>query len=154
SARLLNTSSILASSFFASMASMIACRLVPPPEINTAMETGFAIIFSSANRHAARAVADLAHHKGPLAHALEQRERAVGALWSDHENHAQAVVEGPVHFVLRHGAEFLNQRKHRRHRPAAARDERCASLRQHPRQIAGDAAAGDVRGALHAAGGE
>src|ERR1044071_385120 len=116
------------------MASMIACKLVPPPETNTAMETGFAMAFSSGtNRRASDAVADFTDDKCRFAHFLEHCENAIGTLLADYENHAESVVERPVHFALDDAAEFLNQREHRRHRPTAALDNRRASLRQYPR---------------------
>src|ERR1041384_3696201 len=111
------------------MVSMIACKFVPPPESNTAMETGFAMAVSSGtNRRASDAGADFTDDKCRFAHFLEHCENAIGTLLADHENHALSVVERTVHSPPDAAAEFLNQREPRRHRPTAALDNRRASL--------------------------
>ena len=60
------------------------------------------------------------------------------------EDHPEAAVERRPELVVLEPAEGAEQPHHRRHRPAAGIEPRAESVRQRPRHVARQAAAGDV----------
>ena len=70
----------------------------------------------------------------------------------DHGDHADAAVERAQHFRLGDAAGLRQPVEHRQHRDAREVDARAEALRQHARDVVGEAAAGDVRQRLDAPG--
>ena len=76
--------------------------------------------------------------------ACQRAQRLVGRVGLDHQRHADAAVEDPVHFVLGHRAQALNLAEDLRLRPGRPVEHGAQAVGQHPGQVAHDAAAGDV----------
>src|SRR5262245_52865746 len=122
-----------ASSRLPSIASLLDCRLVPLPEINTAMGTWRAINILRPNRRLPGAGANFADNKAFLPDVFERPQNAVGMPRADYKNHTDTVVEGSIHFALLDGADLLDQAEDWRHRPTAALDHRASSFWQNSR---------------------
>ena len=97
------------------------------------------------NRYALRALANFTDDKTALANAFQHSHHRVGVLFVHDENHAQAHIERRLHLRLGDRADFLNQAEDRRHRPTCPLNHRMPPLRQYPRQISANTAAGDMR---------
>src|SRR5689334_10167157 len=154
SARLLTTPATLAGMRRAATASRMACRLRPCPEIRTAMRGALTGRRDSDVLDEGMAGDDLAEfpRRQPGATQLLQRARRLGAR--HREDEADAAVEGAAHLGLGHAAFLLQPVEHGGALPARRVHRRAAALREHPRQVLGDAATGDVGHALHAHVGE
>src|SRR5262245_60501457 len=121
---------MFASSFLAAIASMIACRLVPLPEISTPIGTGFAISFlSGADRCTPRTATYFADHKTLFTDARDRVHHGIGLSFAYDEDHAQSIIESAIHFGLGNAADLLNQLEDRRHRPALTFDDGAPAVR-------------------------
>src|SRR5205814_9288609 len=80
-----------------------------------------------------------------VAVALERSDDAIRIRRRADDDEADPHVEHAEHLVVADLAALLEQTEHRRNGPRAAIDLRAGVLGQNPRQILGDAAAGDVR---------
>ena len=75
---------------------------------------------------------------------LAQLDGAVRVCLGKHGDEADALVEGALEVGLRHAAEVLDRPEDRRRRPGRAVDARERAGRQHPGQVGGEPATGDV----------
>ena len=147
------TTAIVASSLRSAIASMSACRLLPRPEMRTRQAGG-----STRHQHVGHrrrlAGDDLSDHTRVAAAArgklLDER---LGLIARRDDDQADAHVERAHHVVDRQRCRSrCSQRKsggtsHDGHSTTAR-----GAVRKHARQVVGNAAAGDVRHALDAAG--
>src|SRR5271165_7032572 len=103
--------------------SMMACRLVPDPDISTPSFTGgrasvssgfirdqreLAARTASFDYSAGLAALEFANYKRHLTLAPEPLEERLGLLLYDHCNHSDTVVEGVIHFGSRNSAGLRN----------------------------------------------
>src|SRR6185436_2469308 len=137
------TTAIRASRRPPSTASMMACRLLPRPEMSTPIE-GLDIL------DRARSSRNPPDDEAALAAVVAQdgkHLRLVPCIAAD--DHADAHVERAQHLVVAHAAAPLEEGEDRRHAPRALRNRGARALGQDPRQVLGDPTARDVRHALH-----
>src|SRR5467141_992326 len=76
---------------------------------------------------------------------LQQRLRFLKFLGGNHDQHAQAHIEGAKHFFLGDVAQFLEVLKDGKDRPGAEFNHGGRALGQHSGQVLGDATARDIR---------
>src|SRR5215472_6269218 len=127
----------------------MAAMFEPRPEITIARRfIARAPSLDDRPRAAARARFDRAHEIGPLSGRAEMRDRGVGAIRSNDEDHPEAAVENAVHLRLVDVAGALKPVEDCRARPRRAVDARAQVLGEHPVRVLEQASAGDVRHAL------
>src|SRR3569833_3723642 len=130
----------------------------PRPEIRTAtrffaiglqLEIERAVIGDTLLAASADYAADGADRLAGLGEGLAHRRRI---LRRDDDDHADAAVEGAQHFLRRDVADLGQPAEHRRRVGLGQVYARAETLRQHARNVVGEAAAGDVGEALDRAG--
>src|SRR5579862_3452033 len=151
------------------MASMIAWRLLPWPEIRiprlTAESTAaIGISPSSAlnvegregraaaesiENHPAVAAAQLAYNIGWLAAAAQMSDDAIGFGGGNHGDHAETVVESAIHFRLIDFADAADEVEDRRYRPAPALNPGGKFRGNNAGQVFDHAATGNIRQTLY-----
>src|SRR5271155_2935329 len=100
-------------------------------------------------RRSARSTAfDAADRERGFTLRAQARDRRLGVAGGNHQDHADAAVEYPVHFRRRDVTGALQPVENRRYRPARGVDARDEPWRQHPVRVFGQPAAGDVRHAF------
>src|ERR1700688_3004429 len=157
SARLEITTAISAGKSAARAASIRAAMFDPPPEIRMATRRfiaspceiemtviDHAVFAGSRDRLAQQphALAAIGEHLGDL----------LNGIWLDDGDHADAAVEGAQQFEFGDAPLLRQPFEHRQHRQPRQVDADAEMLRQHARDIVGEAAAGDVGQALDRAG--
>ena len=100
-------------------------------------------------RQRLRRPAHRAEHPRRHVPGREHRQRAVDVVRRQHGHHPDAHVERLLHLRALDPAAGGDQAEHRRGRPAAPLDHGLQPGRQHPLEVAGQPAAGDVRERAH-----
>src|SRR5262245_7311209 len=109
---------ISASSRPLSIASMIACKLEPFPEINTPKDTFRAISDRSRGEgHSSFSFLDFTDNEVFFAQSADGPCARVEAIPADDCNHAETVIKSAVHLGLRDSAAALNEVKDWLRRP-------------------------------------
>src|SRR5207249_4859234 len=79
---------------------------------------------------------DLADQRISLPHLSQGSLDAIDIALADHEDHAQTVIESPIHLCLRNRSRPLDQLKDRRHRPTMPLEPCALPSRQNPWKVA------------------
>src|SRR3989442_439902 len=78
---------------------------------------------------------DLADQRISLPHLSKGSLDAIDIALADHEDHAQTVIESPIHLCLRNRSRPLDQLKDRRHRPTMPLEPCALPSRQNPWKV-------------------
>ena len=149
------TSTISAGKAGSAAASSSAAMLEPRPDTSTAVRMrAMSEVQAAGGGHRSAGVARRHHadHVRDLPRGCECRTDGLDSVLGHDRHHADAAVEGAQHFALRHAARRCQPAEHGQDRNRAEIKPDTQAVRQHPWNVVGKAATGDVGEGLDALG--